>query len=324
MHARLPRFAVRLTVLGIALSFFLTALVPAGEGKKERDPFDYEAQKAARGVKKIVFVADTAPHGPRGNHEFLAAAIYLARTINATYPDAYAVVHTMKKWPKDLKHADSIIVLLNHGGSAVNPAVKEATARGAGFMAVHFGVEVNKGEQGQHYLKWLGGYFETFWSVNPWWTPEFKDIPRHEVTRGVKPFAVNDEWYYHMRFVEGMKGVTPILTALPPLKTIQGAGKKSSARGGNPEVWEAVSAGKQQVMAWTYDRPDGGRGFGFTGLHKHDNLASDSMRTLLLNATAWVSRLEVPAGGVPSKTLSRSDREGLIDEGQLAVKRRGI
>ena len=30
------------------------------------------------------------------------------------------------KWPKDLKHADAIIVLLNHGGSAVNPAVKEA------------------------------------------------------------------------------------------------------------------------------------------------------------------------------------------------------
>jgi hypothetical protein len=46
--------------------------------KKERDIFDYAAQKAATGVKKIVFVADTAPHGGRGNHEFLAGAIYLA------------------------------------------------------------------------------------------------------------------------------------------------------------------------------------------------------------------------------------------------------
>src|SRR5262249_41185731 len=82
--------------------------------KKERDIFDYAAQKAAKGVKKVVFVADTAPHGPRGNHEFLAAAIYLARTINAHYPDAYAVVYTKAKWPKDLKHADTIIVLLNH------------------------------------------------------------------------------------------------------------------------------------------------------------------------------------------------------------------
>src|SRR5262249_38468008 len=222
------------TLLVGGVGFWLLDRAPAGGPKKERDLYDYEAQKSAAGVKKIVFVADTAPHGPRGNHEFLAAAIYCARTINAHYPKAYAVVHTQNKWPKHLKHADAIVVLLNHGGSAVNAAVKEATARGAGFMAIHYGVEVNKGEQGQHYLRWMGGYFETFWSVNPWWTPEFKDLPRHEVTRGVKPFAVNDEWYYHMRFAKGMKGVTPILHALPPLKTIQGGGKGSSPPSRNP------------------------------------------------------------------------------------------
>jgi hypothetical protein len=311
--------------LGLALALLLTAPAAAGEGKKERDIFDHEAQKRApRGVKKIVFVADTEPHGPRGNHEFLAAAIYLARTLNERYPDAYAVVHTKAKWPRDLKHADAVIVLLNHGGSAVNPAVKEAMARGAGFMAVHFGVEVNKGEQGQHYLKWLGGYFETFWSVNPWWTPEFKEIPKHETTRGVKPFRVNDEWYYHMRFVEGMKGVTPILSAVPPLNTVQGGGQKSSERGGNPDVYKEVAAKKSQVMAWAYERPEGGRGFGFTGLHKHANLGEDNMRTLLLNAAAWVSGLAVPPDGVRSRPLSRGDLERLIDDGKLVVKRRGI
>jgi len=34
--------------------------------------------------------------------------------------------------------------------------------------------------------------------------------------------------------------------------------------------------------------------------------------------------LPVPAGGVPSKTPTRDDLEQLIDEGKLAVKRRGI
>src|SRR5262245_56703163 len=105
MHARISRFAVRLAILGVALGFLLATAAPAGDGKKERDPFDHAAQKAAQGVKKIVFVADTAPHGPRGNHEFLAAAVYLARTINANYPDAYAAVHTKDRWPKDLQHA---------------------------------------------------------------------------------------------------------------------------------------------------------------------------------------------------------------------------
>jgi hypothetical protein len=313
-----------LAAFGIGLGLLMAAAPAAGADKKERDIFDYKAQKEAKGVKKIVFVADTAPHGPRGNHEFLAAAIYFARTINASYPKAYAVVYTKARWPKDLKHADAVIVLLNHGGSAVNDAVKEATKRGAGFMAIHYGVEVNKGDQGKQFLKWLGGYFEPFWSVNPWWTPDFKEIPKHEVTRGVKPFAINDEWYYHMRFVEGMKGVTPILAALPPLKTIQGSGKKESSHGGNAAVWKEVSAGQKQVMAWAYKRPDGGRGFGFTGLHKHSNLANDSFRTLLLNAIAWVSKLEVPAKGVASKTPSRDELERLIDQGKLAVKRRGI
>jgi hypothetical protein len=323
MFARL--FGSRLLLAAAVLGLLSAAPARAADAKKERDIFDYEAQKAApKDVKKIVFVADTAPHGGRGNHEFLAAAVYLAHTINADYPNAYAVVYTKAHWPRDLKHADAVIVLLNQADSAVNPAVQEAMDRGAGFMAIHYGVEVSKGKQGDAFLKWMGGYFEPYWSVNPFWTPDFKDIPEHETTRGVKPFSIRDEWYYHMRFVEGMKGVTPILAALPPLSTIQGEGKKSDAHAGNPDAYKDVAAGKKQVMAWAYVRPDGGRGFGFTGLHLHSNLANDSMRTLLLNAVAWVSKLPVPANGVPNKPLSRSDLDALIDEGQLAVKKRGI
>jgi hypothetical protein len=314
-------FIALLLAAGVGL---LAGSAAAADDTKERDIFDYVAQKAAKDVKKIVFVADTAGHGDRGNHEFMAAAIYLARTINAHYPNAYAVVYTKNKWPKDLSDADAVVVLLNHAGSAVNPAVKAAMERGAGFMAIHYGVEVNKGEQGDAFLQWLGGYFEPFWSVNPWWTPQFKEFPKHETTRGVKPFSVEDEWYYHMRFTEGMKGVTPILEVLPPLNTIHYDGKKPSSHGGNADVLADVTAGKKQTMAWAYERPKGGRGFGFTGLHKHANLGNDSFRTLLLNAVAWVAGLEVPENGIPSKHLERGDLEELIDEGKLAVKKRGI
>jgi hypothetical protein len=287
---------------------------------QEKDVFNYPAQQnAGKDIKKIVFVADTRPHGPRGNHEFMAGAILLARTINATYPSAYAVVHPHHRWPKELEHADAVVVLLNHGGSAVNPAVEKAMERGAGFMAIHYGVEVSKGKQGDAFLKWMGGYFETFWSVNPWWTPDFTKIPEHETTRGVKPFTVRDEWYYHMRFVEGMKGVTPILSDTPKLATI-GNSKKPSDRGSNPEVYEAVAAGKPQHMAWAYVRPDGARGFGFTGFHQYTNLQNDSFRTLLLNAVAWVSKLDVPPGGVPSKTPTSEELEKLIDEGLRLAK----
>src|SRR5947208_8473616 len=117
-----------------------------------------------------------------------------------------------------------------------------------------------------------------------------------------------------MRFVVGMKGVTPILSAVLELKTVRFDGKKASSHGGNPAVYEEVAAGKPQHVAWAYVRPDGGRGFGFSGLHKHANLANDSFRTLLLNAVAWVAKLEVPPGGVPSRTLTSQELEKLIDE----------
>jgi hypothetical protein len=302
--------------MGVVLAAGAIITPVSGDDKqKEKDIFNLAAQNAAGpAVKKIVFVGDKRPHGPRGNHEFVAGPIYMARTLNAAYPNCYATVTTYDKFPKDLSHADAVIILINNGGPAVNPAVKEAMARGAGFMAIHYGVEVNKGEQGDAFLKWMGGYFEPNWSVNPFWTPHFTKFPDHEITRGVKPFSVNDEWYYHMRFVDGMKGVTPILTDLPDLKTIQGEGKKTLAHEGNPYVYQEVAAGKPQHVAWAYVRPDGGRGFGFTGYHRYENLTNDSFRTILLNAAAWVAKLEVPTGGVPSRTPTKEDLDALIKE----------
>ncbi len=322
MIAKLIR--LRAMVLAGACALICSGAATAG-GKNDRDIYDLKAQQASEGFKRIVFIADTDPHGPRGNHEFVAASVFLARTVNAHDPKCWAVVTTKQKMPKDLKNSDAIVVLMNNANPAASDkAVIEAMDKGAGFMAIHYGVEVSKGKQGDNFLKWMGGYFEANWSVNPWWTPEFKDIPKHETTRGVKPFSINDEWYYHMKFVDGMKGVTPILAVVPPLKTIQGEGKKTSSHGGNPDVWADVSAGKPQAVAWAYERPDGGRGFGFTGLHKHSNLADDSMRILLTNAVAWVAKMPVPENGIQTKTLTRDDLETLIDDGKLAVKNRGI
>ena len=310
----LARFA--LSILALFASFS-----PGRLSAAEKDIFNYEVQRAAApGTKRIVFIATRGEHGGRGNHEFLAGEIYLARRINAVYPNAYAVVYTDDKWPTDLTNADAIIVGLNHGGrAAMDPGIKAAAARGAGFMAIHYGVEVNKGEQGDNYLDWMGGYFEQFWSVNPFWEADIRELGNHPVARGVKPFKLGDEWYYHMRFREGMKGVTPILTAVPPVSTVQFKDKPSD-RGGNADVLKAVQAGEPQHLAWASERPGGGRGFGFTGFHVFANMANDSFRTTLLNGVAWIARLEIPPDGVPSPTLTAADRNALMDEAHAPAK----
>ncbi len=303
---------------GACLAILLCLAAVPSLRAAERDPFDYEGQKqAGDDVTKIVFIADAGTHGPRGNHEFVGGSLLMAEALHDAYPNVHAVVHSNKAWPTDLSHADAIIVLLNHAQpAATDPEIFSAVRKGAGFMAIHYGVEVNKGPAGDHYLDWMGGYFETFWSVNPWWTPKFSKFPDHPAARGVKPFEVNDEWYYHMRFADDMKGVTPILSDVPPLET---AKEESSSHGGNPEVHAAVEKGEPQTVAWAYDRPDGGRGFGFTGMHLHQNLANDNFRKVLLNGVAWVSNLEIPEEGVPSETPSAERLAKVLEEADAAI-----
>jgi len=181
--------------------------------------------------------------------------------------------------------------------------------KGVGLACFHYAVVVPKGPAGDRLKAWLGGYFETGWSVNPIWVAEFKRLPPHPITRGVRPFRLRDEWYYHMRFVEGMRGVVPILTAVPPDETRL---RPDGPFSGNPHV--RARMGMPEHVAWAYERPDGGRGFGFTGLHWHWNLAQDDFRRLLLNALVWVAGGEVPEGGVPSERPTVEELTQGLDE----------
>ncbi len=300
-----------LALLGIATTAF----------SQTHNILDYTGQNnAPAGTKRLVFIAAKGTHGGGGQHEFFAGASYLARRINETYPQAFAVVYPENNWPKDLSKADAIIVLLNHGGRAADdPNIKAACDRGAGFAAIHYGVEARIGSQGKNYLDWMGGFFETFYSVNPTWEAHVQP-GKHPVSNGVKAFSVRDEWYYHMRFVPEMKGVTPVLSAIAPLNTVKfKEGDKPSPHGGNPDVLADVKAGRPQHLAWAFERPKGGRGFGFTGFHFFANMTNDSFRTTMLNGVAWVAGLEIPAGGIASKTPTQTELDAMMAEAGGAV-----
>ena len=252
--------------------------------------------------KKIVLIAGGPSHG-YASHEHYAGCMLLARCLRENVPGAEAIV-VKDGWPQDRSVlADAAAIVIFADGGERHPMIPHLDELGAlmdqgvGLACLHYAVEVPKGPPGDAMLKWLGGYFEVFWSVNPHWTAEFKSFPDHPVARGLKPFAMDDEWYYHMRFVPDMKGVTPILSAVPPESTRQG---KDGPRSGNPAV--RARKGMAEHLAWAFERPGGGRGFGFTGGHWHWSWACDSFRTCVLNGIVWVAGMEVPPGGVPSKT----------------------
>ncbi len=267
--------------------------------------------------KKIVFIAGTPSHG-FGAHDHQAGCMLLAKCLRESGLPVTTQVVT-GGWPKDesvLDGADCVVIYADggngHPANAHLEKLHELAGKGTGVVCLHYGVEVPKGASGDRFLDWIGGYFETHWSVNPHWTATFATFPEHAVTRGVKPFHINDEWYYHMRFRPDMKGVTPVLSDLPPPDTLS---RPDGPHSGNAEVRKAVLEAKEpQHVAWVAERADGGRGFGFTGGHVHWNWGNDSFRRLVLNAIAWCAKVDVPAQGVTAGTLTVDDMLSNHDE----------
>jgi len=262
--------------------------------------------------KKVLMLAGNPSHG-FGAHDHLSGCSLLAKLINSSGLPVEAKVHSLKNsgWPKpeQLAEANSIVIYSDGGGghpfNSHLAELAEQTKKGTGIVCIHYGVEVPKGASGDAFLDWTGGYFETHWSVNPHWVANYTKFPEHQVTRGVKPFKTNDEWYYHMRFREKMDGVTPILSDLPPQDTLK---RGDGPHSGNPDVRKAVLENKEaQHMAWARQRPDGGRGFGCTGGHVHWNWGNDQFRRLILNAIVWTSGVDVPANGVNAGKVTVED-----------------
>jgi hypothetical protein len=107
-----------------------------------------------------------------------------------------------------------------------------------------------------------------------------------------------------MRFREQMERVTPILTAVPPDSTRK---RPDGPHSNNPTV--RARREMPEHVAWAYERPDGGRGFGCTGGHSHWVYAQNDYRRLMLNAICWIAKVDVPAGGVPTATPTAEEME---------------
>ena len=273
---------------------------------------------AAETPNRLVIVAGKPSHPPR-MHEFNAGTQLLAKCMKS-FPQVHVDV-VKNGWPEDesiFDKADAIVFYMDGGGGHALvqengrrlKLAEEWTKKGVGIGCMHFGVEVVRDQAGAQFQRWIGGYYENMFSCNPIWEPKFTTLPDHPITRGVKPFQVKDEWYFNMRFVGDIPGnmasqqgdlkFQPILVAEP-----------SDAVRNGPYVYPAgpyphiqANKGRAEAMMWAVERPDGGRGFGFTGGHFHDNWGNDDFRKAVLNAMVWLTKTEVPASGIESSVTA--------------------
>ncbi|MCB1224671.1 MAG: ThuA domain-containing protein [Verrucomicrobiales bacterium] len=287
----------------------------------------------ADGRRKLVLIAGKPSHPPL-MHEFRAGTLLLEKCL-AEVPGLVVEQHS-DGWVADettFEDADAVVIYADGGGK--HPAVQgdhlatlqKLVDRGVGFACMHYGVEVVPEQAGKQFLSWLGGFYEGGYSCNPIWSPTFNELPSHPVTRGVKPFTIEDEWYINMRFqpawgegvdAEKAEGTTfvPILVAKPSDATRDGP--YVYPKGPYPHV--QAEKGHREAVMWTVERPDGGRGFGFTGGHFHLNWGNDDFRRTVLNALVWVAKAEVPEGGVNSAVTEVELHQNLDDKPQPKKK----
>jgi type 1 glutamine amidotransferase len=254
--------------------------------------------------KKMVLVSGVPSHGP-GDHEFNAGTRILKDCLD-NVPEVVAAIYR-NGWPADPTAFDNAdMVMLYMDGGSGHPAIQQdhlqklgaLMDKGVGLACLHYAVEIPKDKGGPEFLKWIGGYYETGFSTNPHWDADFEQLPKHPTTRGVEPFVIRDEWYYNIRFPEGGGAVQPLLVAVPP----DGSRGTAAAK---------EHPGRTEVVAWAIERPDGGRGFGFTGGHTHKNWGNDNFRRFVLNSLLWTAGVDVPSTGVASTVTDDELAENL-------------
>ncbi|MEM9015542.1 MAG: ThuA domain-containing protein [Verrucomicrobiota bacterium] len=286
-----------------------------------------DAAKNGSSPRKLVLIAGPPSHPPL-MHEFRAGTILLENRLREI-PGLTVDRHEMG-WVKDEEtFSDADAVVCFSDGNGRHPVLagegrlsemETLVGRGVGFGCMHFGVEVPKGKAGSKFRDWIGGCYEHEWSCNPIWDAQFEELAEHPITRGIEPFSIRDEWYFNMRFAEGfaaegpaeIDGVrfTPVLVATPADETRDGP--YVHPKGPYPHIQDAK--GRKEAVMWAVERPDGGRGFGFTGGHFHKNWQSDPFRKIVLNALCWIAKVEIPEEGIDSEPVSDEEINRNLDD----------
>ena len=250
---------------------------------------------------RILLIAGPKSHGP-GMHEHPAVCALLAQHLQSCGMPLQ--VEVSQGWPQDpaqVAAADTVVIygdgLDAHPAAGHLAELRRRYEAGKGLAIIHWALEPQDAPMAQLLDDTIGGRFEVNWSVNPVWKMQHPILANHPATRGVAPFEIEEEFYFHLRLRDD---VTPLLQALPPVTSLGSDGPRS----GNPAVRQALADKIPQTLAWVVANPNKSRGFGFSGGHFYQHWASKDFRQLVLNAIIWTAGVEVPAGGVAGQVAA--------------------
>jgi type 1 glutamine amidotransferase len=184
-----------------------------------------------------------------------------------------------REGPELIARADGVVLYLSEGARWMNhdpkrrDALARLAARGGGISVLHWAMGTKDAKHIEGCVQLLGGCHG-----GP--DRKYKELEtdaavadgQHPILSGIKDFRVRDEFYYRLKFVKAEKGVHPLL--------------------------RVNIDDHSETVAWCWERPDGGRSFGFSGLHFHENWRLIEYRRLVAQGVLWTLKKPIPKQGM--------------------------
>jgi type 1 glutamine amidotransferase len=241
----------------------------------------FAALSFAEAPKKLLLVGQGPDGHPAKSHEYVAGLKVLEKCLKEVKGVEVMSARADEPWkdgPELLERADGVVLFLAEGARWMQndpkrmDALNKMAARGGGVVVLHWAMGTKDAKYIEAFQKIAGGCHGGPDRKYKELETEGKIVDaKHPIATGVKDFQVKDEFYYRLKFIKDDK--------LKPLV-------------------QAKIDGEMETVAWTWERPDGGRSFGFSGLHFHDNWRLPEYRRLVAQGVVWTLKLPIPKDGL--------------------------
>ena len=233
--------------------------------------------------KHLLLLAQGPDGHPVSTHEYVAGQQILAKLLRDVPQLKITIVNADGDWPDGsaiLDKADHCVLFVSEGAKWVNadPSRREAfrrlAGRKGGLSVLHWGMGTRDAANIDPFVQLFGachgGPDRKYKVLETKCTP----AADHPATKGIEPFELKDEFYYALKRDPENKALQPLLTARID--------------------------DQDEMVAWAWERKDGGRSFGFSGLHFHANWKQAAYQQLVAQSVLWTMQITPPAD-VPAK-----------------------
>ena len=256
-------------------AILLCGAIAAAAGEPADDP---DAPAGRPGVKRVILVGQGPDNHAWSTHEYMAGMRILADCLQPVEGLQTILVQADGQWsdgPELLDGADAAVLFVSQGAKWLQDDERRLAAfnrlaeRGGGLIALHWAMGCKDAEYVDAFVKIFGGCHggpDRKYKIAQ--LPLELAAPEHPILRGIEPVEAEDEFYYALKFVKPAEKLTPLVRV--PIDD------------------------QPQTIAWAWERPDGGRSFGFSGLHFHGNWELVAYRRMATQAVLWTLKRPIP------------------------------